>query len=279
MKAYFAPEAGSRLESYLAEVEGSFISVDETQAINSKPGTLQALECIERGEKVVLTGFTPRYRLAMDYCFHAALSAEGVQFVELPLSLEGIREVFATAQPAGPVRDQTAQALIECMGLRPGSLDGGLKHDLKYARQGRNTEEWRQKAVRRFGDLPLEELYKLVEETPAGDPSFAPLRGQSFQDIFVDVEGTLLYQNGVLNQALIEQNTARAEAEGRYVTVWTGAGEIEKLAMALGRLGIPWKVASKYWFAGANVAIAYDDLSREDFDRTYGVGVDTYIQV
>ena len=277
MKAYFSSGAGSQLESSLADVDGSFISLDEGQTVDGKHGALQALECIERGEKVILTGFSPQSRFLMDYRFHAAISAEGVKFVRLPLSLAQIREEFATVQPAGPVKDQTALALIQCMGLTT-SMDGGLKHDLKYARAGRNTEEWRSKAVRVFGDLPLDELYTLVEATPAEDRVFAPLKGGVFTDIFVDVEGTLL-KNSMLNKALIEEIRARSEAENRCVTVWTGSENIADLAAALGRLGLPWKVASKYWFAGAHVAIAYDDLSREEFDTLYGISVDTYIQV
>ncbi len=102
------------------------------------------------------------------------------------------------------------------------------------------------------------------------------LSGQSFPGLFVDVQGTLLREDGTLNEEIVKL-AELATAEGP-VTVWTD-GKLDKIIPQLRNLGVTYPVVSKFDFHGATVEKAIDDKPQDEFTYLYGITVGSFLQV
>ncbi len=91
--------------------------------------------------------------------------------------------------------------------------------------------------------------------------------GKYFPGIFCDLEGTL-FINGSLNTKLLDK--LKELSKVKPITLWT-SGDIEVYQEKLFSNGIFWKLVSKLDFHGAEVEIAYDDLSYEQFQSNFGI--------
>lgn len=250
-------------------------ALSDSYGSHSKRGGLAtALELARENEKVLLVGWESPAGYANDVRWHACLAYPTVDFARSPLSIRQIADMAcqcpANRRPADPLALRLVDLKAEV------DVIGTLKHDLSSFDQRPEDVQTRfeDQARRLFGNKTLEELKKLVGEANAKLP-VSVLTGESFPDVFVDVEGTLI-KGGVINTGLV----AKLEqlSKERPVTIWTG-GDPDSLGKELHLAGIPYKVISKHLFRGLAVGTAFDDLPYERFQELYGVEVEEYIRV
>ncbi|MFA5927530.1 MAG: hypothetical protein WCT32_03885 [Patescibacteria group bacterium] len=241
-------------------------------------GLDEALKFAPDGKPVIVLSWSPEIQLANDKRYHALRSYSNVHFARLPLSLVDMKaillgEVENETRPSDPL----ALRLMEVPNAE--TAVGALQHDLRYAlaQGGDKMVAWERLARLVFGDLPQEELIRLTQmERAEANKRITPLAGEEFPDLCIDIEGTLLDENGELNPdvvALIEERSGE-----QPITIWTGS-DVKALRTKIRQKGLKWKVVSKYQLRGAKVAGAVDDLPYEEFVSEYGVEVGEYNQL
>jgi len=241
-----------------------------------------ALDRIESGEPVIITGIAREWNYAEDQRWHTVLAYPNARFVDALQLVAALPQAYEEASQAQGARDE----LAICLGsIRFSELHMGiLRHDVRYARSDESRrEQWMQTAQKVFGHSAegksFEEMATIVEADDTATHLRGQLAGKFFQDICVDVEGTLLNaEGGIRSVEFVRSIQDMAKEEQRPITIMTG-GKVSELNRQLRSLGLTWKIASKYDLAGAAVNLVLDDLPREDFQKEYNIGFDRYIQV
>jgi hypothetical protein len=137
--------------------------------------------------------------------------------------------------------------------------------------EGRNA--WLSRARKGLGEHSDEELIQMVQDRKYSESG--PLSGRHFPDVCVDVEGTLIDVEGNIRKDVVQK--VKDLSQGRPVTIWTG-GDIQVIGKMIRKLGLEWKLASKYSLSGATVYAIIDDLDQGEFAKTYNVDCDVYIK-
>lgn len=244
-------------------------------------GLDEALQLAAAGTPVVALSIMGEHghRLeADDFRWHAMLAYTHILYRDGIATIKDMCQYLEEALqlPIG-VRDPLALRLLE-VGLIEDIL-GTLAHDLPHAERGgdETLEEWTAKARVLLGQVhTLAELKQWVMERDLSSIPSGPFTGESFPDVCVDVEGTLFDSEGNLRADVVEQ--VKAEAMNRPVTIWTG-GMVKIMAKKVREAGLHWKMVSKHQMRDATVAVAIDDLPQAEFEATYGITVERYIQV
>lgn len=264
------------LEAYgLQNINIVMVEQRKNGALNQNIGLKDAF-LLETDQPIILAAWQPEYALAENPYFHAVLNRPNVIFVRLPFSGEQLSQILEKKNDR--LHDQLALDILETVEYE--NAISRLKHDLPHFLAGRLDEkrqqEFKNQAIATFGDLPENELIEKinaasVEKTDSG------LAGNSYPDLCVDIEGTLLDENNKLRLEVLE--LIEEMKKERPITVWTG-GDRKALATRVHlQRGLPYKVVSKHALQGAKVAIAIDDLTKEEFEQLYGVKVDKYINI
>lgn len=155
-------------------------------------------------------------------------------------------------------------------------LLGSLKHSIGYLTdenvlyQSKTLEAINKARQAGFSGDDKEILERIMNFTH--DRSEAKFAGKYFPGIFCDLEGTLLTGNEVNLQLLNELNELSAN---KPITLWT-SGDLKEYQRKLIAKGIFWKLVSKKDFFGAEVEIAFDDLSYEKFQSEFGIKVRSF---
>lgn len=259
---------------FVVDMESKYESWEDRQNVG---GLMEALKVAPQEKPVVMLGWQRPIDYANRREWHAVLAYPHAVFARHPTTATEMEEKLAIATSGLRPADPLALKLLEVESS--GSSFGVLRHDLSRA-LGTNLEEkkdWFTRARNHFGELLDEELLRLVQEGEDTETR-APLAGQEFPDVCVDVEGTLFDQAGVLRAVVLQAVTAFAEERNRPVTVWTG-GSTEDAMKRIRAAGILWKLAAKTSLRGAKVYTIFDDLTEQDFRQQYGVNCEQYLQM
>lgn len=254
------------------------IETDGQGQVRANMGSLDiALQKASAGERVVLASFIPTNRLCDNPRWQAAIAYENVSFVELPLRGKEVADSIQEAAelPVG-LKDRLAVDLLTVQ--KEISEISQLEHNYKHAQRegGERLIQWVAQAEALCGTGTPEELYERVklakDEKRQATP--APFAGNKYNGVFVDVEGTLVDENGTIRPSVVAQ--VEKVAQGRPVTIWTGGGP-DRYRAVLRKAGLTWKIVDKSLLDGTTVATAIDDLSAEELRQKYGVIVTEYI--
>ena len=269
----------STFEKHLADVKDdcTIVQVEMKTATARRQdfiGLDKAMELPVDSRPVVLVSFVPELMLANDPRWHALMANPRVVFGRMPLDADGLREVLAEARAAKRLPDPLAVRLYE-EGQRVSVL-GTLKHDIRAASEPMDARHrsWMDRAKKMFGDLAVDALIEKVnvaiEPTGAG-----PLAGEAFEDVCVDVDGTLFDAAGALRTEVVD--LVRSESSQRPVTIWTN-GDHREARRRVREAKVPWKVASKATLRGARVGLVIDDQPEAEF-ASNGISYGKYVQV
>ncbi len=244
-------------------------------------GVNTAIEILKSNaqEKILLAGFTPlewvrKKKPEIDIL----LSKDTVRFVELPLGLDDIIQVWQTTKPC--------ETNTDALGNFTASQIAMVLHGLKVAdytqpKDEREVQIVQEVAARGRETFPFLKSYTNDQDVIAflikantGRPEVR--KGEFLDGVFCDIEGTLLL-DGNINQKILEM-LRTYEAEGKTVTLWTD-GDIAKLSEILLHNGITYPLHAKTEFAGAQVAIAIDDMDEFTFNAHTKILPKKFVQV
>lgn len=94
--------------------------------------------------------------------------------------------------------------------------------------------------------------------------------------VFCDIQGTLLdYNAKKINEEVLEMLKGY-EKEGKNVYLWTG-GDIDEFREKIRKLGIKYRVLSKYDFKNRTVEIAIDDLPEKKILKDYEIKAERFV--
>jgi hypothetical protein len=262
-------------------VDDNIIIVDlesiyaEHQTRSGVYGLVEALKVVNDGKPIILLGWQEPLEYSTRIEWHALMGYPHVMFFRHPLfHAEALTQSITEAKngslrPADPLAIRLLQLKAHNDVLQV------LRHDLHYAEMSQESmEAWLPRARQHFGNLSEQELVALVKDTT--QPKLGPLAGLDFQDVCVDIEGTLIDKQGKLRIDVVDKVCELSQ--GRPVTVWTG-GNMKELDAIIRKQGLDWKLTSKNLLRGAKVHTIVDDLDQEEFNWKYGVACDTYIQI
>jgi hypothetical protein len=158
-----------------------------------------------------------------------------------------------------------------------GHIEHSIGYGIRHGDLSKNDERVIEaiKKARKIGVIGTdEEVLKTILDFKR-DSKDAKFVGKYFPGVFCDLEGTLLIDDGV-NLELLRKLEELSLT--KPITLWT-AGDIEEYQKKLISKGILWKLVSKTDFFGAEVEIAYDDLSYKEFNSKFGIKVRNFNQV
>ncbi len=236
-----------------------------------------ALEVADKGLPVVMLGWlTPAmYIDKRPQEWFAATGYANVIFLRLPATSEDVLGAIEEVKSGNRRSDHLAIALLGVAQIN--TEIGILHHDLSSAeRDAERMVSWEKKARKVFGDKTQTELISLVVEMAATRHSSGKLAGQTFPDVCIDVEETILTSDGQIRSEVI--TLAEEKAKGGPITVWTG-GNIHELSGQLRKAGILYKIVAKETMRGARVRVVIDNQPEATFKSEYGIDYEEYIQV
>lgn len=248
----------------LSEFEGVDVAYDRAQK-----GEKVVLYCYFR-EEAMAPQLKDSARLAR---FTALMNMPNARYMEAPFTLDTFKATVSDMYDSASIGNPAVVAAQEnTIFERSMSI---LRHDLKYVLDGSNRfPDWYDRA-RALGfsgtDGQIVSAVQSWHRTTAG-----MLAGQSFDGLFVDVQGTIIREDGTLNTEVMKM-IEEAQGSGP-VTVWTD-GDLKKITEQLRALGVTLPVVSKFDFNGATVERAIDDKSQDEFVSLYGVTARSFLQV
>lgn len=234
-----------------------------------------AFKQAQQGKSVILYGFESENAMMRHTKFMELMGMKNVGYIRAPFLLEDLRKICAYITSGTKIEDVVAQAL----GAedRKERLMSRLVHDEKYidGRGQQYKETWFELARGiGFGGTDEEVRTSVLNWKRQTKGRFA---GQYFPGVFIDIYGTLLNTDGSLNQVV--KDKVEADLADKYpITLWTDS-DLKETAKILTQLGVSWKLVSKFDFAGAEVEIAFDDLSPLEFEQQYQIKVRKFFQV
>lgn len=239
-----------------------------------------ALELVKENIPIVILGFLSHEMIVAgdkSTQWFAAMGYANVAFCRLPAQASDISSAIESIRSGKRQADPLAIALLGATKTK--TTISSLRHDVTYAL--RDTEamtRWENNARTIFGDKEQPELLSLVQAADVSDWDLekGQFEGQSFPDVCIDVEGTILDSNGNIRHEVLA--LAQQKAGSGPITVWTG-GDIENLSKQLRKAGIFWKIVSKQTMRGASVRVIIDDQPEDSFKSNYGVEYQEYIQI
>lgn len=266
----------------IADPEGSSSIIlieyidDEVSQMSMSHGLDFVKDLAEKGDIVIISGWQTESSYSKNPIWHAAMAYPNVHFVRLPFALADVRGIIeASKKETSRPEDPLAKRLPD---LRKDQDEiQSLEHIMNRMLEAGGSQliDWENKARKIFGnEITLDEI---VQKVRKNNPSSieGQLAGESYPDLCVDIEGTLI-RNGEINLELLEK--IKMVKKEQPITIWTG-GDIEHYGKILRESGIAYKILSKYWLKGAKVAKAIDDMSEEEFKQKYDVEVEQYIQI
>ncbi len=268
----------------IPELPGALVHIEmkdsEHSLRTSFDGLGHALAIVETMSPIIITGIAHPYMYAEDPRWHMLMAYKHVYFIDMMRLIPNLMNYKQFEVPAARPADPLALALgrISVSEQRLGTLI----HDIRYTRdddpESARRVRWEELARQVFGNLPFDELTRLVDESKGKLP-LSELAGQTFSDVCVDIEGTLI-KDGNIDLALL--TLVEQYAINRPVTVWSGAdrhalSRFEKRLRSEARL--VWKFASKNDLQGIRVGVVIDDLPEAEFRSTYKIDFDEYIRV
>lgn len=212
--------------------------------------------------------------------FSALVAQKGVGFMRLPFSSTELHEKYVELVEDEKQEDLLAIEINNLVNFN--NIISNIRHKIHY-RLDNGSESDKKiiaeaivEARERLGLSGTDEgIIKQIVNFSSEEQS--PFIGKHFPGVFCDIENTLLI-NGEVNQGLLKK--LRGLSETMPITLWTGAVlEIDSLKKKLIQEHITWKLVSKTLFSGAEVDIAFDDESYEDFFKKYNVKVKDFIKV
>lgn len=159
------------------------------------------------------------------------------------------------------------------------NLVGRLLHDIYPGKHG--CEEGLKLAEKEFGIKgTIEQVRVQLEKLRGKDIGQAKeiVGDEMIPGAFFDVEGTLITGDRSevkpLTLAAMEE-----QSRDKAVTLWTG-GDVKEIEKFLVNHGIKkYPVVSKDVFRGCKVEMVYDDLTKKEFEKQYGIKAKKYIKV
>ena len=252
------------------------LELSESGAQRSKlAGLDNAIEQGANGVPTIMLSFLGEDYLANEPRWQVAMGYPHTVFRRVPIDLKDLKEAAEEARSATRIGDPLATRLLSIPSLQNNKL-GALQHNLQRVLDGQGRDAWEVEARGLLGEYPFEELVDMVRSWHTDSenlPGF--LEGESFNDVFVDVDGTLFDNEGELDAEVYQ--TVLVLSSEHPVTVWTG-GNVTDAQNLLRQHKIDWKVLPKSALKGAKVAIAIDDLSKEEIEARYGVSIEEFIQ-
>lgn len=235
------------------------------------------LEIADKGFPVVMLGWlTPAmYIDRRPQEWFAATGYPNVIFLRLPATSEEVLKAIEEVKLGNRHSDPLTIALL---GVAQTNTElGVLHHDLSSAqRDADRMISWEKSARKVFGDKNQAELISLVMETAPTRYSSGKFAGQTFPDVCIDVEDTILTSDGQIRSEVLA--LAEEKAEGGPITVWTG-GDVYKLSKQLLKAGVLYKIISKDTMRGATVRVVIDNQPEATFKSECEVDYEEYVQV
>lgn len=160
---------------------------------------------------------------------------------------------------------------------------GILRHDLCHAQRDENRmKQWEETARGIFGEKTRDELIALVETIfPDRNIEKQPFAGRKFPDVCVDMEGTLFDGDGNFRPEIL--SLAEEKANSGPITIWTGGNIngalVRERKKRLYRESVCYKIIAKQTLSGAGVKVVIDDMPEWEFQATYSIRYEEYIQV
>ncbi len=283
MEIYAEPGIKDVLAKMFAEISGQDVKIVQLEQagdlINRQDvaGLNITLNVAKEGAPVVMLGWMP-IRMYIDRKpreWFAVMGYPNVMFRRLPVSKDDVLSAIEEAK-VGPRRqpDPLAIALLDIQQFN--TTVGVLRHDLSSAeRNAERMTSWTERARSVFGDRSQSELVSLAKDC-ATTGREGVLAGQTFPDVCVDIEGTILGPDGKVRPEVLA--LAEEKANGGPIAIWTG-GDVDALTQQLRDAGVRYKILSKDTMKGATVRVVIDDQSEEIFKNDYGVGYQEYVRV
>jgi len=237
-----------------------------------------ALDLAKNQHTIILSGWNSIAHYADNPKWQAVMAYPNVFFTRLPFALNDLRELINKAQEDGRPFDQLAIDLLSIeMNV---SMLGVLKHNLGHALNdstGQKMTEWLKLAESVFGEKSQEELIEATQNADLNQVK-SELAGKYYPDLFVDIEGTLFDENGEPNQKVLDLIKLTLELKRRPVTIWSG-GDVKTLQSKVRALGLSCKVTSKQFFKDVEAETVVDDMTKEEFESTYGITAKNFINI
>lgn len=265
------PETIEQMLAPVSDSDALVIFVERTDRRNARQACIgldDALRNAPDGKPIIMLGWFSPLHHADNPRWHAAMGHPNVAFRRLPVDkneiLSGLEEASAEKRAADPL----AIALLGAVSFQREM--GILQHDLHHAEQSADRMvAWEERARKHLGDKPQAELIEIVKRARPQDDALGQFDGREFPDVCVDVEGTLFNEQREFRPDVLAR--ARELAEGRPITIWTG-GDLKTAREMVRKASIPYKLVAKQQLRGATVGIVVDDLPKEEFSKTYGIG-------
>lgn len=226
---------------------------------------------------VVMAAISSEVMLARDARWHAALGQPNTIFLRLPFTGDDLEKAIENSLLSPRSADPLAIRLLTVKNQN--SEASRLLHQIENRYKTLSISEqksWLYRVEEALGERgEFEDVFKKLEKLR--NFSSLPLKGLSFKDVCVDVDGTLFVNNEINKEvlALVEKKSA---AESIPITIWTG-GDVRDLEDKIRKKGILWKIVSKEVLNGAKVNIVIDDLPEEEFKKKYKISFNEYIKI
>ena len=246
-------------------------------------GSRQAREGIRKAKEytedknnvVILLSFESEESLRLkDPDFGGLMSLSNVGFASI-IGLDGIFREYKRISSGEKKEDTTGVAIYKLELLeRTISI---LRHDVSYAlADPAKLQAWLERA--RAADIigSDDEIVQYVKNwTPQ---TYGAFEGKELEGIFVDALDTLFYPDWTLNAGIKAVVEKMSEEIGKPITVISDSDKWD-VESALKKGKITWKYISKFTLRGATLETVVDNLSKEEFEKTYSISAKHFISV
>ena len=206
--------------------------------------------------------------------FSALMAYPNVGFCDI-LALNNIPLIYKELALGHKSKDATGLALYEFHILE--RKIAVLRHGMHRVNEGKSQcslwlEEARNAGLSGSDDEIINYVRNWKPETSGA------FEGKFLEGVFVDALDTLFDKNWLLNPKVKEAVEKIAFNNDKKIFVISDSPK-NLLENKLGFHNILWKNISKYDLRGATLEIVIDNLSKNDFKKTYGINSETFINV
>jgi hypothetical protein len=223
---------------------------------------------------VILLGLEPEHFLRRESPDFVGLMAKAnVDFADI-ISLEGILPKYQDIVFGNKREDKTALAIYDFQ--RKQQAIAILKHIIRNVEDDSRRNQWLIDA-RKLGIGGTDE--EVISYVRAWKPETAgEFQGKYLEGIFVDAYQTLFDDNWQIVESVKEKVTILAKNGPAEIFVISDSEETE-LKTRLANNQINWPLLSKYNLRGAILEMVIDNLSQEEFEATYQIKADAFVNV
>ncbi|MFH0949533.1 MAG: hypothetical protein V1802_03525 [Candidatus Aenigmatarchaeota archaeon] len=231
-------------------------------------GIAEAEKAVHSGNRAILYEFQtmPVMYLIHSFAMLLAEHPNEIRYIRAPFPLHEVTKAFDIPQYENP-------ALLLVTKSKEDELQiSHLHHDIRYRRE-QVLEEARKYFGWKGSNEEIESMLK-AKRNEIDIKKQPPLtQGLFLPGVFCDVQGTFL-KNGKINEHLKKE--LEDYALEKPVNLWTGS-DVGKMAFQVGNVRYP--VLLKGDYRGAEVEIAIDDLTLDEFEKEYGIKARTFKKV